>query len=491
MSSRRILSFTVLFIAILFASLVASGAFLGSPSGRPAGAGDPTARAGGPTPKARGAQEELEEHAEVNAERIEAARAAARRGELGQTGPIEADAAPGWYGQRLFDRRGDDWEPAIAADPVSSHVYILTTRYGGPTACKSNCPSPAIILEISRDGGKTWSDGRFLCVCRRVKGQFDPEIEVTAKGTVYAAWMNGFNVFFAKSRDHGRTWTEPVPVYGHLPWVDKPILATTASGRDVYIAMNRSDSYIAQSHDFGASWAKPIRTNSDDRYYFAGGGYVAPGGRVTFSETSYTQSSTGPVRILSITSRDRGRTWKTTRVDTVEQQPDCVSEGCPLDFYGPQAAVAGDSTGAMVIAYQGASVPMGPQRMYVRRSTDGGASWGARASLSPPGANAAFPAAAGTAAGDMRVWFMDDRRGRDYAWNTWYRRSTDGGATWSRVVRISDATSGTGYKTSRGFAEPYGDYGELAVDAAGRTHAVWGEGFSYFGPGGTWYNRTR
>jgi hypothetical protein len=24
----------------------------------------------------------------------------------------------------------------------------------------------------------------------------------------------------------------------------------------------------------------------------------------------------------------------------------------------------------------------------------------------------------------------------------------------------------------------------------GQTFAVWGEGYSYYGPGGTWYNRT-
>ena len=42
--------------------------------------------------------------------------------------------------------------------------------------------------------------------------------------------------------------------------------------------------------------------------------------------------------------------------------------------------------------------------------------------------------------------------------------------------------------TANGFGEIYGDYGEIAVTNAGRTIAVWGEGFSYNGPGGTWFN---
>jgi hypothetical protein len=58
-------------------------------------------------------------------------------------------------------------------------------------------------------------------------------------------------------------------------------------------------------------------------------------------------------------------------------------------------------------------------------------------------------------------------------------------------VRISDARSGTAYKNRRGFAEVYGDYGEIGVTSAGRTVAVWGEGITYRGPGGVWFNRER
>ena len=36
--------------------------------------------------------------------------------------------------------------------------------------------------------------------------------------------------------------------------------------------------------------------------------------------------------------------------------------------------------------------------------------------------------------------------------------------------------------------EPYGDYGEIAVTNRGKTIAVWGEGFSWIGPGGVWIN---
>lgn len=78
------------------------------------------------------------------------------------------------------------------------------------------------------------------------------------------------------------------------------------------------------------------------------------------------------------------------------------------------------------------------------------------------------------------------------AWNVWYRRSTDGGATWSAPVEIDDAPAGAaGYVGPDGFAEIYGDYGEIGVTSTGKTVAAWGEGFSYTGPGGTWFNVER
>ena len=125
-------------------------------------------------------------------------------------------------------------------------------------------------------------------------------------------------------------------------------------------------------------------------------------------------------------------------------------------------------------------------RVYASSSTDGGSTWSDRVPISPAGVNAAYPAAAGTGSGDVRVWYMDQRTGR---WNVWYRASVDLGATWSRAVRISDVRSGTAYKNAKGFLESYGDYGEIAVTSAGKAVAVWGEGASYNGPGGVWFNR--
>jgi hypothetical protein len=401
-------------------------------------------------------------------------------------------AASSFGTEQLFGAKSnDDWEPAVAADPAAPYVYILTTRYGGKKACKG-CPDPALILRVSNDGGRTFGADRFLCACKGVEAQNDPQIEVARDGTVYAAWLNDFvpGVVFSKSADHGKSWTDPITLKTPaIEFGDKPALAISSTGRDVYVAWNASDSYISVSHDFGATFGMPIKTNTDTRYWFAYSGAVASDGTVTFSETTYTQDSIGPVRVEVVRSTDGGQHWHEALLDTVEQQPPCVSDGCPLEFYGPSALMAMDATGRLVVMYQGASVPSGPQRVYVRHSTDGGRTWSKRTDIDggPSGTNAAFGGAAATGHGDFRLWYQDDRNGAA-GWNTWFRRSTDGGVTWSGEARLSDRANGAPYKTAAGFAQPYGDYGEVAITNAGATIAVWGEGTSYTGPGGTWYS---
>jgi len=171
-----------------------------------------------------------------------------------------------------------------------------------------------------------------------------------------------------------------------------------------------------------------------------------------------------------------------------DQQPNCTSDGRYDGFYGPTPTLAADANGDLVFVYAANEMDRSPQRIFATISTDGGVTWMVPTPLSPPDAASVFPAAASGGPGDFRVWWMDARTGH---WNVWYARTTDGGATWSDAVRLSNARGGTTYKRPNGFLEAYGDYGEIAVTNDGKTVAVWGEGTSYAGPGGTWFVRQR
>jgi hypothetical protein len=227
------------------------------------------------------------------------------------------------------------------------------------------------------------------------------------------------------------------------------------------------------------------------RYFFAFDADVLPDGTVIFSESSFDYSgpggsAVGKVMHHAFVSRNDGATWQNRVIDTVELGEPCESEGCYDDFYAGHNAVTADSDGDLVYTYDGATAPLGPQRTFVRRSTDEGQSWSTRTTLSTVGRMSTGPTAEATANNDIRIWYAE--RSPATRWNIFYRRSVDGGLTWSPPIRISDANSGAAYKSNKGFLEFYGDYGEIAVLSDGRTIGAWSEGFSYAGPGGTWFN---
>lgn len=353
-----------------------------------------------------------------------------------------------------------------------------------------------MILHVSRDGGKSWRPEQYLCVCKGVEGQYDPLLEVVPEtNDVYAVWMNAYQIHFSSSTDHGKTWSKPVHVHRDVNWGDKPNMAVSPDGRDVYVLFNgptSGDVYAAVSHDAGATWTTTRQTISE-RYYFDYGGVVLPDGRVVFSHISFLYTGPGgapegPISIELFASEDDGTTWTLQVVDELQPGTECPSRSCYEDYYDSGPVLAMDQDGDLVLVYNGAAEPLGPRTVYARSSTDGGVTWSERVQISETGVNAAYPAAAGVADDQARLWFMDQRTGR---WNVWYTTTSDLGATWTTPVRLSDARSGTAYKNRKGFVEVYGDYGEIAITSAGKTVAVWGEGPSYYGPGGVWFNRER
>ena len=390
-----------------------------------------------------------------------------------------------WSGQ-------DDWEPAIAADPSSSYVYQMTTRYTGPKPC-NNCALPAIVVRASSNGGTTWGPDRFIAQTR--KTQNDPQIEVATNGVVYAVFLNDYNpgVHFTKSTDHGSTWSTPIRLSGgniKPKTSDKPILVITPNGQHVYVGFNSSNAWVASSHNFGQSFSAPIKTNNDTRYWFHCAGAVTANGDVYFAATDYSQTYAGDSHINVIKSTNQGASWTTTFVDTSKEMPPCPwAAGCYFGFLGPSAGLDIDPSGKILLAYNAGNVAGAPQKIYVRTSLNG-TTWSARQQISetPDAINNAFPVvAAGTTSNDFRVVWQDDRNGSTNAWNTWIRQTINGGSSWSSPLRLSAESMGAPYKTPAGYFFPYGDYLEMDVDSAGKNHIIWGEGSSYDGPGGTWY----
>lgn len=483
------------FVAVLVSVLLLAAA---TASARPA------ASSSSASPRATGAPADIEqqgrgggaeaaEQLQETQERLDALREARTAGTFGaRVASTSFTAASGWAGEAVLNPTKDDWEPAIAADPHAPYVYLLATRYAAKP-CKGNCPSPWMALTISKDGGATWGKQRPLCACKG-SGQFDPIIEVVpGTGDVYAVYMNGYNVMFIRSTDHGRTWTAPVKTYGKVSWNDKPVMAMSDDGQDIYISWNGpkgGDPWVAQSHDRGHTWTQ-TRLVSNDLYFYAFDADVTSDGTVVFGEgaVDYASSTTltGMTEVHAFVSTDRGTTWSDVVVDRFPPSIACAD--CRADFYAGHVALTADARGAWTIAYDAPVVDHGLQRIYVRRSTDG-ITWSGRTALSVDGEQATAPMIEARGDGDVRLAYYQTADGGNLdRWNVWYRASSDGGHTWSDPVKISDRGNGASYKHPAGFGEVYGDYGEMGITSLGATIAAWGEGPSYIGPGGVWVNR--
>lgn len=407
------------------------------------------------------------------------------------SGPVSVPAAQanGFTPQvRLGYTAGDQWEPAIAADRFG-HVYVLYPQYLGVPDC-GTCPSPTMILVTSADRGRTWAAPRQIAPPG--SGQWDAQIVVDPVDgrTVYASWLqNGkSDTVVAKSTDFGTTWNVVVANRTNAG-TDKPLLAVR--GPHVYVAYNHAQKiWVSSSHDGGATFTS-VNVNKTGKlgWALASGAVVDTAGTVYIGWAGYEQNggARGKVNLFVSRSTDGGATWTNTVLDISGAPPDCASAFCGWAYLGAQVALAADSANTVYALWNAGAADKSPERMYFARTADG-VTWTRREEVStaPAGAHHAFPAIDAGAAGDVRISWMD-ARAPGGLWNTYYRSSTNGGASWSLEVDLSTYVTGYSYIHPEGFNFPFGDYYELDVDDRGNSHVVWGEALNYDTPGSIWY----
>ena len=387
-------------------------------------------------------------------------------------------ATTGWKGEAIVSSPsiGDGWEPAIAADPSSAYVYTAWMQYSGP--------SIYIYYRVSTDGGTTWQPAARLCSSCG-KGEYDVTLFVTSSGTVYGTFMQGNHIQFTTSSNHGTTWSAPQQI-SQGTWADKPWMTASANGTDVYCWWSSHGNVdVVESHNSGATWTAPAQITSESNiYYYPNGGTVLPNGTAVMGASEYPEKGnntklTGPINIAVFRTTNGGTTWSRTVADTLNTGATFATSSV--------TTVASDANGNLLLLYSGSLSVGANGKVYVRRSTDSGATWSARTEMttSAGGADATSVAAAGNG-NEIAITWMDARTG---AFNVWERQSTDGGQTWTADAKVSDATSGASYKTANGFGLPYGDYDTVAINNSGKVVAVMGEGDSSQIHGDIWENR--
>jgi len=303
-------------------------------------------------------------------------------------------------------------------------------------------------------------------------GLFQDKINLTADQTdgefsdnVYVAWsqyhglQSGNNaVLFARSTDHGLSYTRPFRVtpneHGTASFVD---LAVGPDGT-VYLAYL---TYPSSSRPTADVWL----LRSDD-------------GGVSF---------TSPSHVASIELFDSNQFAGATGTVDCGDGPFICESGFTFSRFFSNSAVAADEDGVHVV--WASELATGQNKVFVRNSTDGGETFGSAATLDGVTVGHQWFPDVASAEGVLSVIFYDSRT--DPAYNpdrppgntasglnsgnvvqARVAQSSDGGETWSEQV-VSTAGSNFGWKThgSRrvGF---WGDY--LYVSAVpGAVNVVW------------------
>ncbi len=245
----------------------------------------------------RGGAEEAQEEAEITEKRLEALAQARANGDFGQKIAATTAPATGWVGSEALSSNFDDWEPAVATDPKARPTSTSSPRATrrGLRRALPNSLDPAHDLQGRRhDLDLPGADLRV----RPLEGPVRPDHRGRARhrrgllGLPQLGSPQRVSTVFTKSTDHGKTWTEPVHVYGQVSWTDKPEITSSASGKDVYVSWNGpqgGDLYVGISHDFGETWTQQ-KLSDDKRYYYAYDARVLGEGTVIFSESTIVYS---------------------------------------------------------------------------------------------------------------------------------------------------------------------------------------------------------
>jgi len=223
----------------------------------------------------------------------------------------------------------------VGASPVidgDGNLVVLYADYKKDNRDFRNLDGPAyedpvaLVVTVSKDGGKTFSDGvevnAGLVLTRRFL-VFLPEFPSLAAGpgrSLYASWGDGRNgdldVFVSRSGDGGATWGAPVRVNTNRlkDGTDQymPRVAVAPSGRvDVLFYDRRKDpgnvsmdAYLGVSIDDGVSFDDVrVSTNSFDS-------------RVGFSANPKLEADLGSRLGLASTDDEAFAVWTDTRLGT-------------------------------------------------------------------------------------------------------------------------------------------------------------------------------
>jgi hypothetical protein len=243
--------------------------------------------------------------------------------------------------------------------------------------------------------------------------------------TVHVAWQDmrdgNYEVYYKRSTDGGNTWGADIRITNAAGNSKGPSIAV--SGTTVIVVWydsrnGRDEIYFQRSTDGGATWGGNTLLatgsgNSDNPFAAMSGNTI---------HVAWYDTREGNPEIYYNQSTDGGATWGAdTRLTSAAG-----------NSYTPCIAV----NGAVIhIAWHDGRD--GNEEVYYKRSTDGGATWGADTRLTNV-AESSCNTAIAVSGTIVHIAWMDKRSGK---WQIYYIRSSDSGVNWGTEARLTNGSA--------------------------------------------------
>ena len=297
----------------------------------------------------------------------------------------------------------------------------------------------AIVCAAALDGA--WTQRQLSPAA--VNSEY-PDIAVSG-ANIYTVWREdtpgNWEIYFRRSTDNGVTWQGRQRLTFTAGESCAPAIA--ARNANVYVVWNDDDSgddeiYFLKSTDSGATW-RPVQKLTTTSYESVEPD-IAVSGTNIYVVWEEWPGSQGEIYFRK--STNSGATWNAAQRLTNNLGESRV----------PAIAANG---GNVYVASQDPT--SGDCEIYFKRSIDGGSTWGASKRLTYTWGISGFPDVA-AGGDDVFLAWMDVKPGNK---EIYFKKSTDGGATWGSAKRI---TYNTGYSV----------YPDIAVNGA-NVYLVWGD----------------
>lgn len=251
-------------------------------------------------------------------------------------------------------------------------------------------------------------------------------------------------IFYKRSIDRGLTWGEDIRLTNRDSVSVHPSIAV--AGSVVHVAWTdylgssiTGEIYYKRSTDGGNTWGEDTRLSDNPGYYTWAPCMAVSGSTIHLVYYTYL---TGSGEIFYLRSTDSGLTW----------EPVVQLTNAPALSNWPSICAVG--TVLHVAWYDRRD---GNSEIYYKKSTNAGITWGNDKRLTFDNSISSDPCLGASESGVHVVW-ADERDGNS---EIYYKRSTDGGVSWSADIRLTNT-----YSASR--------YNNLAVSGSG-LFVVWAD----------------